>query len=84
MWDLKRKYSQLNSDILFLRYEIEKVLVFVLVGEGQGQAGRRRVGKERGGASEDGEGSTLAGSSYWQKHLTKGRLSSTLMPSLIC
>ena len=51
----------------------------VLVGEGQGQAGRRRVGKERGGASEDGEGSTLAGDSYWQKHLTTVRLCSTLM-----
>ena len=45
---------------------------------------KERVGKERGGASEDGEGSTLAGDSYWQEHLTKGRLSSTLMPSLIC
>ena len=41
-----------------------------------------RVGKERGRAGEDGEGSPLAGKDDWQKPLPKKRLSSTVMFSL--
>ena len=39
----------------------------------------KRVGKERGRASETGEGSPLAGEDNWQKPLPKRRLPSTVI-----
>jgi len=51
----------------------------LLVGEGQGQAGKRREWARREEARETGEGSLLAGEDNRQKPLPKRRLSSTVI-----